>query len=381
MDYSPVNLAPKGVKQGDYFSTTLGPYDYWAIEYAYKPLSGGMEGEIEELQKIACKGAEPGLDYATDEDMFGTSDPLVHTWDLGNDPMKFAQDRIVLAEELMKDLADRVVDKGEGYQRAREAFQLLLNQYGNASFLVAYYVGGEYMHRDHRGDPKGRDPFVPVKGAKQREALKFLQEHILNDKPFQFTPELLRKLAADRWLHWGNERMAYRAVDFPLYDRILAIQRIVLEQAFDPDVLSRVQNNTLKAEKGDEPLTMAEVFRSITEGVWDEGKDSGKAGNGSSIIRRNLQREHLKRLSGLVLGPRRPTPGMLSFDLIAMNPRSAPPDARSLARMHLREIAGKIDGRLKAPNGGNLDDTTRAHLEECHERITKVLNASMQVNE
>jgi len=43
MDYSPINLAPKGVKQGDYFTTTLGPYDYLAIEYAYRPLAGGTE--------------------------------------------------------------------------------------------------------------------------------------------------------------------------------------------------------------------------------------------------------------------------------------------------------------------------------------------------
>jgi hypothetical protein len=28
-----------------------------------------------------------------------------------------------------------------------------------------------------------------------------------------------------------------------------------------------------------------------------------------------------------------------------------------------------------------VDDTTRAHLEECRERIAKVLNASMQVQE
>ena len=90
MDYAPVNLAPKGVKQGDYFTTTIGPYDYWAIEYAYKPLSGGTEGELAELQKIANRGAAAGLDYATDEDLRGAADPLVNVWDLGNDPMKFA---------------------------------------------------------------------------------------------------------------------------------------------------------------------------------------------------------------------------------------------------------------------------------------------------
>ncbi len=39
MDYNPANIVPKGEKQGDYYSTTIGPYDMWAIEYGYKPLS------------------------------------------------------------------------------------------------------------------------------------------------------------------------------------------------------------------------------------------------------------------------------------------------------------------------------------------------------
>ncbi len=53
MDYAPANLMPKDASQGDYFSTTIGPYDTWAIEYGYKPLSGGTEGETAELKKIA----------------------------------------------------------------------------------------------------------------------------------------------------------------------------------------------------------------------------------------------------------------------------------------------------------------------------------------
>ena len=46
MDYLPANLAPKGTKQGDYFTTTIGPYDYWAIEYAYKPIDGKEEDAL-----------------------------------------------------------------------------------------------------------------------------------------------------------------------------------------------------------------------------------------------------------------------------------------------------------------------------------------------
>ncbi len=43
MDYNPMNIAPKGTKQGDFTTTTIGPYDYWAIEYAYKPIDGDEE--------------------------------------------------------------------------------------------------------------------------------------------------------------------------------------------------------------------------------------------------------------------------------------------------------------------------------------------------
>jgi hypothetical protein len=381
MDYVPVNLATKGVKQGDYFTTTLGPYDYWAIEYAYKPLSGGTEGEVAELQKIASRGAQPGHDYGTDEDIFLTSDPLINPFDLGADVMKFGQDRMLLAEELLKGLANRVVDSGEGYQRARVAFGILLEQYGNAAYLIARYVGGEHAHRDHRGDPKGRDPLVPVSPAKQREALKFLQEHLFSDQPFQFSPELLRRLAVERWSHWGAR---HDSADFPLHDRILAIQRVALNDLLSTAVLRRIQNNALKADKGEQPLTVAEVFRAVTDGVWNDLPNGAprdeKRGIASSVIRRNLQREHLKDLSSLVLGQK--TSPNLSVLMILLGGSggnaSTPPDARSLARLHLRDINKRIETGLDKVG---IDETTRAHLEECRERIAKVLTASMQVND
>jgi hypothetical protein len=382
MDYNPVNLAPKGVKQGDYFSTTIGPYDYWAIEYAYKPLSGGTDGELAELQKIAAKGALPGHEYGTDEDRFLTADPLTNQWDLGADVLKFAQDRVVLAEELMKGLAERVVNEGEGYQRARVAFGMVLAQYGDGAYLVSKYIGGEHVHRDHRGDPKGRDPLVPVAAAKQREALKFLQEHIFNDKAIQVPPEMLRRLAVERWSHWGAHP---GSTDFPLNERILGIQRVALNQLLSPAVLRRIQNNLLKADKEAQPFTMAELFRGLTDGIWSEHANGAaqedKQALSSSIVRRNLQREYLKKLSSLVLGQKTSDSSYGFFIVLSSDGLgAAPADARSLARMHLQQINTRIQAAL-ADRPGGVDETTRAHLEECRERIAKVLTASMQVND
>ncbi len=222
------------------------------------------------------------------------------------------------------------------------------------------------MNRDHRDDPNARDPFVPVKGAKQREALAFLQEHILTDKAFKFSPELLRHLAANRWSHWGNDRAVMMPVEYPVQERILAVQRVALNHLLDPSVLARIQNNALQADKDDKPLTVAEIFRCLTDGIWNldlpEAKD-GKHTLESSITRRNLQREYLKDLVKMVV-----------------HANGAPPDARSLARMHLRDVGHRID-KVLTDKQYVVDDTTRAHLEECQERIAKALTASMQVSE
>ena len=69
MDYNPVNIAPEGHEQGEYYQTTLGPYDYWAIEYAYRPVEADSPAsEQAQLDKIAGRVAKKDLAYGTDED-------------------------------------------------------------------------------------------------------------------------------------------------------------------------------------------------------------------------------------------------------------------------------------------------------------------------
>src|SRR5262249_29062220 len=122
------------------------------------------------------------------------------------------------------------------------------------------------------------------------------------------------------------------------------------------------------------------------DGVWADLPNGAKPNAtkkelGSSIIRRNLQREHLKKLATLVLGEKSAgSSSWVYLVLVGGTSSTAPPDARSLARFHLRQIGTRIDAALKA-KVQSADETTIAHLEECKERITKVLSASMQAND
>jgi Met-zincin/Domain of unknown function (DUF5117) len=60
MDYNPLVVAAKGEKQGRFLTGKVGPYDDWAIEYAYKPIEGDEKGE---LDKIASRVADPTVPY------------------------------------------------------------------------------------------------------------------------------------------------------------------------------------------------------------------------------------------------------------------------------------------------------------------------------
>jgi hypothetical protein len=375
MDYNPVNISRKGQPQGDFATTTIGPYDYWAIEYAYKPIDGD---EAAELKKIAARSPDSDLAYATDEDMFLNDDPYVNTYDLGSDPLKYGQERAALAAELLKSLDDKIVKDGESWARLRRAFSVLLGQYGNAAYLASGFIGGQSVSRDFKGAERGHDPVTPIAGDKQREALDFLAKTVLSGEAFHFSPALLRRLTTDNWYHWGSESLFYGGgVDYPIFDRVLAIQRIVLNRCFDPTVLGRLQNQELQSNPDGKPLKMAEVFQTVTDAVWEQsnpGKDSTVA-----TLRRNLQREHLGRLCRLVLGQRSDPFGQIyGFVIFLGGSRTPPADARSLARYHLQRVGERIDKDLTA---GGLDDTSRAHLVECRERIKKVLEANYTANE
>jgi hypothetical protein len=426
MDYNPLNIARKGQKQGDFATTTIGPYDYWAIEYAYKPLDHNEEAE---LKKIAARSPDPDLIYATDEDMFSDNDPLVNAFDLGSDPIRYARDRVALASELLKGLDEKVVKEGEPWSRTREAFSILLSQWGDAAYMASSHIGGQYVSRDHRAEKpasdkdkdkdkeKGKgsgdkdeekdkaeksesahskeakaappalpphDPITPVSSAKQREALRLVSEQVLSDKAFQFSPALLRKLASERWYHWGNESlfMFGSSVDYQLYERILSIQKIVLGQCLAADTLARLQNQELQSDPGSAPVTLAELFRTLTDGIWSEcaAADSQGGEIACSTIRRNLQREHVKKLSAMVLGNRRSPYNELYGFIFFYGMADPPADAKSLARLHMEEIGGRI-GKVLERADARIDDATRAHLKECRTRIHKVLEASIDLNE
>jgi len=378
MDYNPIVIAAKGERQGHFLTPTLGPYDYWAIEYAYKPIAGDEKAE---LVRIASRVADPTLPYATDEDALGTYspsaiDPLVNQFDQSDDPIAYFRKRIGIVSELWASEDTKLAKPGEGYQVLRRAMSRGLNEYNRALLTSSKFVGGIYHHRDHVGDPHGRLPFTPVPATKQREALEFLRTYAFSEKAFQLPPSLQDKLAIDRLP--GLDFISYftvQRIDFPWHDTVLSIQRAVLNRLYHPITLARIQDDELRFAPNEKPFTMADMFQGLDAAIWSE-LDTGATK--ISSLRRNLQREQLKQLIRLVLRPAPPSPSASPVGIIIpLPPTPRPPeDATTLARASLVELQAKIRKALASRT--LTDATSRAHLQETQARITQTLQAQIQ---
>ena len=210
-----------------------------------------------------------------------------------------------MATELLKDLDQKVVRDNESWSRLRTAFSSCISQFGNGAYLASEYIGGQSVNRDFKGTEKARDPITPISGAKQREALKMLVDQILSDKAFQFSPALLRKLITESWQ--DGRYSSFGGMDYPIYRMILNLQEIVLDQCLDserapadpePGAAERPRQQT----RSRSPRSSA---RSPTASSPSSPRPAdGPAPFAISTIRRNLQREYVKRLSNMVLGPK-----------------------------------------------------------------------------
>ena len=358
MDYSAVNLAPQGATQGDYFTQRIGPYDEWAIAYGYTPVDGLVpQSETRLLEKIAGRAPEPALAYATDEDIYAGLDPLTNPFDLSGDLLTYAPWQMENAQKMWQRLDQSAPTAGESFSDVRQKFDEIFDYYFQYASFLTTYVGGQSFNRFKGGDVAGRLPFEPVPAEKQRQALALLQAHVFDANQFRFSPAFLNKLAPSRWMHWGEEPEVF-ALDYPIHDRILLLQTVVLRELLQPDRLARLRDADLKTQSG-QTFALPELFETLQTSIWQDVITPAETLKLSSL-RRGLQREYLKVLTGMVL---RKIP--------------APDDARTLAWYELKQLATVLD-RVLPRQGKDADTETKAHLEETRDRIAKTLDAKLQ---
>ena len=289
---------------------------------------------------------------------------------------------MTMATELLKDLDQKVVKDGESWVRLRSAFSSCISQFGNGAYLSVQYIGGQSVSRDFKTRTRVATPSFQSRCKEQRGRSSSWSSRSSPTRRSSSRPPLLRKLMTESW---QDSRYSYfGSMDYPIYGMIQSIQEIVLDQCLDASVLGRIQNQELQSNAGTDPIKIAEIFRASSTASSPKLPRSPSDGTSPfaiSTIRRNLEREYVKRLSTMVLGPKYDRSyGSYGFVVLLGGSSSYPPDAKNLARLHLDEIGQKID-KLLEQKTRKIDDTTLAHLKELRFRIDKVLKAGLNANE
>jgi hypothetical protein len=351
MDYTPFNISPKGEKQGEYVMSTIGAYDYWAIEFGYKQFAPGQEAQG--LAQILAKASQPELQFDSDEDAgfgsMGGVDPMVNRFDLGANPLAYYKQRMKLSRELWDRLQNMNLATGESYERLTRSFRSGFSQVNRVAPLAAKYIGGVHIRRERAGSKVG--VFEPVSAAKQKEALALITKDFFGIGSFKFKPEFIARLATDRF----ERTMSDGSMQTSVALLVAGVQKGILDHVYSPAVATRLAEVGMKVNDPKETLGLSDVYDTIQDAIWSEAK----TGQETSLIRRNLQREQLRRMTDVLVKPAGPWPA----------------DARSIMRENARQLAGTLEKVLAKPS---LSKTTRAHYADALDALNVTLKASVQ---
>ncbi|MDA9145980.1 zinc-dependent metalloprotease [Gammaproteobacteria bacterium] len=284
MDYDPINIAPKGVKQGNFFPHGAGFYDIWAIQFGYTPNLTESTRE-----SLLSKSSQPEYKYGTDGDAMGSPgygiDPRAKRYDMSSDPIEYTKQRLAILDSKILELPEIFGDDGSTYTELRATFGSFLRERGRFFEGVSRLIGGVYSNRIVNGQQGKLTPYEAVAYEDQKRAMELITSELLSNDAFIFDPELLKLLQPEK-------RPAYNpnedANDDPkLHDTVLGMQENILRHILSPSVMLRLSDSSKYGNK----YSPVEVLEDLRNGIFVTQEIPNS-------FKRNLQSSYLDGLIG-----------------------------------------------------------------------------------
>ena len=327
----PVDLIPK-----------IGPYDIFCIKWGYTPIPSAKTSDDEKpTLNEWCKVQEttPWLRFST----AGTrgTDPGEETEAVGDiDAVEATRLGIKNLKRVMDMLPGAVLKPGENYDQLDHMYTEVWSQLRLELGHVANIVGG-YDSEPKTGPVPGVR-FTPVSEARQKAAVKFINENLFKTPSWMEPAEILRKVEPTS----GQTRL-------------LALQQGILSRLLAQDRTARLQEHEaildLKA------YTVAELLLDLRAGIFGElMAEAVKV----DPYRRNLQRAYINALSA------RLNPPPAAAAAAEADPALANDDSRGAIRAELKAVRSLL--RVKAVVAANK--ATKNHVEDLIDQIAVILD-------
>ncbi|MDB4156624.1 zinc-dependent metalloprotease [Gammaproteobacteria bacterium] len=259
MDYDPINLAPAGTPQGNFFPHGPGIYDKWAIEFGYTP---NMTDEERDL--ILAKASIPEYVFGTDGDAMGSpgsnTDPRAKRYDLSGDPVTYTSRRIEILDAKIKELPSIFLVDGNTSTEFRSNFFSLVREKGRFMEGVSRLIGGVYSNRTVNGTDL--TPFEAVAYKDQKKAMSLITSKLLSNDAFIFDENILKYLQYEKRAAYSSSERGNE--DPQLHEVVIGLQGRVLAHILHPRVMTRLVDSS---QYGNTYLPN-EVLDDLQEGIF-----------------------------------------------------------------------------------------------------------------
>ena len=281
MDYHALNIAPLGIKQGQYADVKPGKYDILAIKYGYTP-----ELSKKDLNNLLEKHSSNEYLFGNDGDDMRSPgkgiDPRINTGDMTNDPVRYAKDRVVLSQNLIPKLYETLKSKSDSWESIYQGYRILIRQIHTSAEIISRQIGGVYVNRSFMSD-ENKNPYEVVPYNIQKESIKILSKYYFDSDKFYLPSNVVNKMQRER----RSFDFFGKTEDPKIHNLILKGQKRVLKHFTNSRVLKRLTDSSLYGNT----YLPNELFSDLTSSIFNENKSRKLNG-----IDQNLQNYYLKRL-------------------------------------------------------------------------------------
>lgn len=310
----PADLVPK-----------IGPWDRWAIKWSYQPIPQASTPE-EELPILDEWAREQDGTPWFRSDTVGpdSSDPTELTESVGDaDAIESSALGLKNLERVMELLLPATTRPGKNWDLLKEIYGRVVGQWTNEMLHVVAIVGGVEGRQVHGGQEGLR--FTPVAPERQRDAVRFLNEHAFPTPNFLLDPDVLGRIEPSGTLKRISEAYAW-----------------ILSKLLDDSRLVRLlEQDVYPAE---------DFLADLRHGIWAELYSRPRS---VDPYRAALQRTYLELLAERL---------------------HHSPDIGPYARGELNMLKSDINEAL---SDAELDRPTRFHLGDALQQITRALDPTL----
>ncbi len=354
MDYARFNYVAQpedGIALGD-LVPKVGPYDRYAVMWGYKPIPGAKSPEDEKATLDSWARMQddtPWFRFASDAGG-GGADPGEQSEAIGDaDAVRATRYGFKNIERIMKlvepaSTADQTAD----FSMLRTTYNNVIGQWATEANHVTKIVGGS--DKQEKSVSQGGAVWTPVPRARQKEAVKFLNDEVFRTPVYLINTDILRRLESD-----GN------------INRVTNAQARALSSLVNNTKLQRLVELDATSARKNDVYSLGEMLTDLRRGLWSEIY----AGKPVDAYRRRLQAVYLEAMDSKINPPALTAQQQQLAALLGGGGQSTR-DFRPILKDEMRVL----DRELTAAVARTNDRATRAHLADARDQIKTMLDTS-----